>query len=365
MLVPTIQILNTAGERTWETRSPARLEILGRFGAEDSSAKVMLHSSERFPNAQIGDELRIFLNGTTKFIGMVSELRRDSLSFPLVIRGARRPRRMYHSEARGLFINKAPTTVLKTLLDEATGPVPEYDGLPTSSRRIDRLDFQGLPLFYAIDLLARLAGNWLWWIDWEGKLRFIPSQGSCEHVWYFNRESMGLHPWFRDKSIKNVFRLHGGVVSGGEFERFFTEETSREQYGVVGETLYARPVVTAQAFEYLREAVLDQAPWPTYFRAVDRWDGDLTASFGERFQLRGDLPSGMQSGRTFRIAAEEITWNEKEFLVRYHLAEGKESATRYTRYLDHEASTGLFVQARLGAFELDLSALNSEAHLDP
>ncbi len=365
MLVPTIQIMNPAGERIWETLSPARVEILARFGAEDSTAKVSLHSKEPLPNLQIGYGLRIFLGGTVKFTGIVSELRRDSMGFPLVIRGARRPRRMYRCEARELFINKSPTTILKTFLDQATGPVPEYNGLPASSRQIDRLDFQGLPLFYAIDLLAKLAGNWLWWIDWEEKLRFIPPQGNAEHVWYYNPETMGLHPWFRDRSIKNVFRLHGGVVSGGEFERYFTEESSMDQYGVVEETLFARPVVTEKAFEYLRDAVLGQAPWPCYFRMVERWDGDLTASFGERFQLRGDLPSGIQSGRTYRIAAEEITWTEDHFVTRYHLAEGKESATRYTRYLDHEPGTESYVQARLGAFELDLSALNSEAHLDP
>ncbi len=365
MLVPTIHVMNLAGEPIWETRSPARVDILARFGAENSTAKVTLHPRESLPAIQIGYSIRIHLGETLKFAGIVGELRRDSMSYPLVIRGMRRPRRMYLSDVRGLFINQTPTTILRKILDSASGPVPEYDGLPASARTIDRLDFQGLPLFYAVDLLARLAGNWLWWIDWEEKLRFIPSRGNAEHVWYYDRETMGLHPWLRDKSIKNAFRMHGGVVSGGEFERDFTEESSREQYGVVEETLFARPVVTEQAYEYLREAVLDQAPWPCHFRMVERWDGDLTANFGERFQLRGDLPSGIQSGRIYRIAAEEITWTEDRFVTRYHLAEGQESATRYTRYLDHEASAGSYVQARLGAFELDLSALNSEAHLDP
>ncbi len=361
---PTIQILNSAGELTWETRSPARVEILARFGAEDSTAKVALHLRERLPNTDIGDGLKILLDGTVKFSGVVSELRRDSLDFPLVIRGMRRPRRIYRMEVRGLFENKTPTTILKTLLDETTDPVPAYSGLPASTRRIDCLDFQGLSLFYAVDLLARLAGNWLWWIDWEGILHFIPSQSSSEHVWFYDQETMGLHPWLQDKSIKNVFRLRGGVSSGGEFERYFTEEDSERLYGVVEETLYARPIVTEQAYEFLREAVLKQAPWPAYYRAVDRWDANLTANFGERFRLRGNLPAGLESGRTYRIAAEEITWTEEELNIRYHLAEGLESATRYTRYLDHEASTGLYVEARLGAFALDLSALNSEAHLD-
>lgn len=365
MLTPTIQILNTEGELTWETRSPARVEILGCFGAEDSTARVVLNHRQILPNTQAGDRLRITFGETTKFIGMVSELRRDSATFPLVICAARRPRRMYRSQVRGLFVNKTVTTILKTLLDEAGDTVPEYDGQPASTRRIDRLDFQGLPLFYAIDLLARLAGNWLWWIDWEGKLQFIPSQGTPEHVWYYNPEVMRLRPWLRDKTIKNVFRLHGGVASGAEFVRYFLDETSTQQYGVVEETLYARPVVTEAAYRFLRDAVLDEAPWPTHYRAVERWDSNLTASFGESFQLRGGLPAGMQSGRTYRIASEEIIWSEKESLMRYHLAQGTESGTRYTRYLDHEPGTDLYVQARLGAFELDLSALNSEAHLDP
>ncbi|MCA9426556.1 MAG: hypothetical protein KC994_15855, partial [Candidatus Omnitrophica bacterium] len=81
--------------------------------------------------------------------------------------------------------------------------------------------------------------------------------------------------------------------------------------------------------------------------------------------LRGNPLIPLDVDQVYRIAAEEISWTEDSFRTRYHLAEGLESASRYTRYLDHDPLGTSFVSAHLGAFTLDLSALDSEAHLDP
>lgn len=366
MIEPTIRLFDLDGRLIWEGRRPARVEILARFGAEEASALVAFHPRASLPEVALGDPMEIRFNGIRKFVGKVSELRRDSSGFPLSLQGARRPRRLYRHEVRGLFENQTPTEMLSTVLAPISGPKPSYSGLPGSTRVLDRLDFQGLPLFHAVDLLAKLAGNWLWWIDWEENLHFIPPSDPVEHVWRFDPDRMVLHPWERDRTIKNLFRLHGGVRNGEEFERFFESPESRERFGSVDETLFARPITTEGPFAHLREAVLEEAPWPTDYRAVDRYDGDLTAGFGERFELRGaELPPGLNAGATFRIAAEELVWTEGGMRARYHVAEGLESASRYTRYIDHEPRDENYVAARLGAFTLDLSALDSEAHLDP
>lgn len=366
MIEPTIRFFDLDGRLIWETRNPARVEILARYGAEEASALVAFHARANPPQVSVGDPMEIHLDGVPKFVGKVSELRRDSAGFPLGIRGARRPRRLYQQEVRGLFESQTPTEILAAILAPIPGPKPSYSGWPGSARVIDRLDIQGLPLFYAVDLLAKLAGNWLWWIDWEETLHLIPPSNPPEHVWRFDPDRMVLHPWERDRTVKNLFRLHGGVRNGEEFERFFESPDSRERFGSVDETLFTRPITTETTFAHLRAAVLEEAPWPTDYRAVDRFDGDFSASFGERFELRGtELPPGVAAGTTFRIAAEELLWTEGGIRARYHLAEGLESASRYTRYIDHEARDENYVAARLGPFTLDLSALDSEAHLDP
>jgi hypothetical protein len=365
VIQPIIQLLALDGALKWETVRPARVEILARFGAEDASALVSLHARETLPSVEVGDNLHIALNGIAKFRGKVSELRKDTAGSPLAIKAMRRPRRIYRGDVRGLYQNDTPTNILKQIVDGLPGPAPVYSGSPASTRVVDRLDFQGIPLFYAVDLLAKLAGNWLWWIDWDAHLKMVPPDGPPERYWYYDPESMALHPWLRDHSVKNLFRFLGGVVSGAEFERFFESSDSRARFGSVDETLYARAVSSETGYAYLRDAVLANAPWPGNYRAFDRFDGGLSASFGERIELRGiDLPPQISSGAVFRIAAEEILWSEEKFHIRYHLAEGYESATRYTRYIDHDPSEGSFVAAHVGVFLLDLSALDSEAHLD-
>jgi hypothetical protein len=364
MIEPNITFLDLNGDRVFETNRPARVETLGRFGAEDSDAKVSFYSREPLPQIEVGDILEIRLDGTLKFRGKVSERRTDSTRFPLVVRAMRRPTRMYQAEVRKVYTDAAPTEILSDLLNLGFDEVPTYSGTPASTRTVDLLDFRGTPLFYAVDLLARLAGNWLWWIDWEGELRFIPSDAAPEHVWYYDPERMALHPWLVDKQLKNRFAFFGGVSGGEEFTRFFESVDSVDRHGSVEERLYARPITTDLVYGYLREAVLDESPLPINYRAVDRFDGDLSASFGERFELRANPLQQLDADNIYRISAEELVWTPESFLARYHLAAGLESASRYTRYIDHDPEGAFFVAARLGSFQLDFSALDSEAHLD-
>ena len=364
MILPKIIVGDFSGNRIWETTHPRCVDTFAPFGAMDAEAKISLHDGEA-PLLSVGAGLDIYLNDTLKFRGEISELRTHSADSPLTIRATRRPERMYRGEIRKLYEDATPTEILSDILGILTGPLPIYSGSPTASRNIDRLDFQGVPLFYAVDLLSKLAGNRLWWIDWAGELHFIPPGTAAEHVWYFDPDRMVLNPWLVDRSVKNLFFFQGGVSGGTEFVRFFEDFSSRDRFGDVEERLYARSISTEQPFEYLKEAVLEESPFPTNYRSVDRYDETIDAFFGERFELRGNPLIPLDVDQVYRIAAEEISWTEDSFRTRYHLAEGLESASRYTRYLDHDPLGTSFVSAHLGAFTLDLSALDSEAHLDP
>jgi hypothetical protein len=352
-------------ERTlWESHQPASVEIRARFGAEVSSALVALQPRSSLPQVEIGHRLEVHLEGLLKFRGEIAELRTDSATYPLALRALRRPERVYRGTVRGMYENQTPTEILEQVLELSGGASLWEESTPASSRVLDRLDFPGIPLFHAVDLLAKLSGNWLWWIDWGGKLRLLPPSSPAEHVWYYRPDRMILHPWLIDEPVKNEFAFFGGVREGAEFLRFFTDEASRERYGGIEEHLFARSITSEAVYEYLRQAVLEQVPNPAVYRAIDRTDGDLSASFGERILLRGNPLPDLVGPRVYRIAEEEIRWSEGETFVRYHLAQGLESASRYAKYLDHDPQGENFVIAHLGPFALDVSALDSEAHLD-
>jgi len=364
MISPRVTCFDVDGNRVWESADSARVEITARFGAEDSEATVVLDSPDNLPEASPGDGMEIRFDGQLKFRGQVSEMRTHSASWPLVLHGMRHPRRKYNGEIRGLFEQETPTEILSAALGLVPGEVPNYGGSPASSRMVDRLDFQGVPLFYAVDLLAKLAGNWLWRLDWDENLVFIPPDTEPERIWSFDPDRMVLHPGLRDQSVKNRFVFFGGVSGGSEYVRYFESPESRDRFGAIEERLFARSITTEAAFSYLRDAVLEQLPGPVDVGMVERFDGDLSASFGERFELRGNPLVHLDEDQVFRIAAEEIRWTPQAVSVRYHLAEGLESATRYGRYIDHDPAGTSFVAAHLGPFTLDLSALDSEAHLD-
>ncbi|MCL4736170.1 MAG: hypothetical protein KJ050_14660 [Candidatus Omnitrophica bacterium] len=362
-LYPHISIVDPDGRLLWSSIEVMKVNVMARFGAEDSEAEVFLHPHSPLPSCQLGDGLIIRFGSTIRFQGTLVEIQRQTVGSPLVLKACRRPRRLFQREVRGLYEHQSPTVILSSILLSTYPHQLWCENQPASNRELDRLDFRGIPLFYAVDLLAKLAGNWLWWIDWEDHLHFISPDSPPEHEWYVHEDFLLLSPRLSDYRVKNDFEFHGGVIEGEEFIRTFSDAGSIELYGRSPESLFARAVMTPLVFEYLREAVIEELPGPGYSRFIQRVDGGLDAFFGERFRLRGNLPAGMSSGQVFRIAGEEIAWSEKGLSTRYHLASGMESASRYTRYLDHEPLTVDFVGSQLGWFTLDLSSLDSEVRL--
>lgn len=362
-MTPLVRGFDIDGNIAWETARPARVESIARFGAEPCELSVDFHAAEPIPEIELGDGVELWIDGALKFRGQAAELRRRSTGAPLSVRAFRRLDRLHRYEVRGLFTNQTPEQILSAIIDPLPGL--SVSSLVDSGRMIDRLDLRGIPLFYTVDLLAKLAGNILWSVDWDGNLRWTSPESEPEHVWCFDPDAMVIHPGESDRSIKNEFRFLGGVSGTNEFTRFFGDFASRARFGPVAETLYVRAVTTETPYLYLRESILAQAPLPVSIHAVDRYDGDIAATFGDRFALHGPgLPEGIPSGSVFRIAAEEITWTEEIFRVRYHLAERFESASRFTRYIDHDPAGLNYVASQIGPFTLDVSALDSESHLD-
>jgi hypothetical protein len=364
MISVRVEIARPDGILRWRSDSPMRVEILTRFGAEDSKAAVHFDrplSLDEPPH--VGEWLIIRMAGQVKFRGRLTELRTSDSPPGYSLHGVYQPARQYPGLVRGLFQEMTPSQILGVILGQLNNGL-EPGGVWPSERILDRLDFRGIPLFYAIDLLALLAGNWLWWIDWEDQLHFVPPDKEPDYIWFFDPERDELSPGSDSGDVLNLFRFHGGVRNGREYRRYFEDPGSRQQHGTHEKTLFVRAISTDPVYEYLRTGILTSAPWPGNIRWIGRRNDSVPLQVGESFKLQGTTPVPWDSDGIFRVAAEEIRWNESEYRVRYHLAKGLESASRRTRYLDHEPSGLQAIAAFLGPFRLDLSALDSEVHLD-
>jgi hypothetical protein len=232
---------------------------------------------------------------------------------------------------------------------------------------VDHLRFVQAHLFYAVDLLAKLAGNWLWDVSWSHVLRFRPPDLDPDHVLYYDRRLHLFRVWESEEPVRNYLRLFGGIVNDNEFRREFFEADSVKRFGTRADSLFARPITTEGAYQLLRAAVLDVLPWPATEKYLDVSGGNLEIRQGDTIELRETGLPQVDNDNVFRIKQEEH-WIDAlgNLRSRFHLALGMESASRYQFYIDHDPTEdpSLFVERRIGPFRLDLSALDSSAHLD-
>lgn len=362
---PIARIYDGDGRLTAEFAPPRSVHAVSRLGALSAECRLeLLPEDARIPVSH-HDHLVVSLAGETLFDGPVVELRTDSLGRLLSLRGALVPERDWNERTTGLYQESNVGAILAGVIESLSFSPVRYTPTHEFDAPIDALTFDQYPLFYAIDLLAKLAGNALWDLDWEGALRFRPSGVAPDHVVYFDPRHHALKVWQSDEPIRNSFTARGGIVAGNEFVRSFDDPESIARYGLLPMTLFVRPVNTPSVYERLREAIVSEATRPRLNKYLDVRSGGWTVRAGDLIELRGSpLPAPGQD-QVFRVKAREIAWSLEKARARLWFAEGRENAASYLRYLDHE-HTGLdpdWVRRRVGPFQLDFSAVDSSAQL--
>ena len=362
-----IELSDADGNKVAEVTRPKRLVIRAPFGAMRAKCFVDLYQKDRSTPLQIAQECRVYVNEALKFRGRVVAVRRDTLGDELSFFAAREPESELNEGISSTYLDQSPTDVLAAILAGLESSPLTWPGTHSVAYAIDRLTFVHYDLFFTIDLLAKLCGNFLWDIGWDNVLRFRPHTLAPEHVLYFDGRKTAFKVWRTCERIKNYFEFYGGVVDENQFRRVFSEGVSIEQYGPRRESLFVRPITTENAYGYLRSAVLEQAPWPVYEKYVDLFEEDLAIGFGDTLRLVGSDLCDFDEGHLFRVKMEEIVvTGEGRLSLRYHLADLWESASRFLKYEDHEVGEppGDYVARRIGSFQIDFSALDSQAHLD-
>ena len=367
MAAIVIELRDPDGVPVVEVTGAKRVVLRSSFGAMKAKCFIELYRRDRgIPIAQ-AYECRVRIGGRLKFRGRVADVRRHTQGDELSFYAAREPEVELTEGVSGTYEDQSPSEILLDLVSRlASSPLTCVNADPVGYS-IDRLTFVRFDLFYAIDLLAKLSGNYLWDIGWDDALRFRSHTREADHILHFDRRKSAVKVWKTSRRVKNAFELFGGVVNENQFYRWFVEQESVARYGARRKSLFARPITTQLAYGYLRQAVLEQAPWPVFEKYVDLFEEDVSIGFGDTLRL---LHTGMvdfDEEQLYRVKLEEIQADcEGRLRLRYYLADLWESASRFLRYLDHEVGEpeGDYVARRIGSFRLDFSALDSQAHLD-
>jgi hypothetical protein len=362
-----VDVYNDSDERVAGIETPAELHWIAPFGAEKAVLEVNLRPSDAGTDVRNGYRVDLLAAGELRFRGHVVRLRTETEGTLLGFDAEREPRLDLTEAISGTYDNQSVTTILSDvishLLSSPLGYVNEYP----SAVVVDHLAFVETQLFYAVDLLAKLAGNRLWDVGWTNVLRFRPPDLDPDHVVYYDRRLHVFRIWESDEPVRNYLRLSGGVVNNNEFRREFFDADSVDRFGIRADSLFARPITTEGAYQLLRAAVLEVLPRPATEKYLDFSSGNLEIRCGDMIELRETGLPGLDQDNVFRIKQEEHRIDAVGNLeTRLHLARGLESASRYQFYIDHDPveDPSLYVERRVGAFKLDLSALDSSAHLD-
>lgn len=351
------ELCDEAGARVARGTDVARLRIRASFGALPSRCVLELDPDQTPFAPAPGASLAVWLDDAPVFRGPLQQRAVASGRPPRQWTAVRAPARALDTPAAGAFDNAYPHEVLQALW--AQTPHLAYTLAPPSPSlaRIDRLRFARLPLVYAVDLLARLDGNRLWDIDWSGNLRWRPADSPADHVLYLDARRHALLWGDSDAAIVNSWEFHGGAdAHGNEFRRQLEHPASIARYGRRRGRLFARAISTPSAFARLAAALLAHLPLPARLLRLEVFDGMPAAQAGDILELRGD-PLHARA----RVKTVEHDWRAGRLATRLYFAAGLESASRYTRYLDHDP---VAAPRLLGRLALDRSALDSGAHID-
>jgi hypothetical protein len=360
-------IFDPDGKRVAVIDRPAGIHITAPFGAEKAVLEIQFRKGDAWIPVDEGYRVELRLNGILKFEGKISALRTDSVGAILSLVADREPLLDLTEAISQTYENETVTDILGDIIQNLTGsPVTYSDDYP-SSTEVDRLELVNTGLFYAVDLLAKLGGNYLWDVSWTNQLRFRPPDAEPDHVLYYHPGRYRFRIWETDRPVKNYLQLYGGVVDENEFRRDFADEESVQRYGLRRDSLFVRPITTEGAYLLLRDAVLAVLPRPANEKNLDIHYGTLDINTGDTIELRETGLPQLDDDNIFRVATLEH-WVDADgkLCTRLHLALGLESSTRYQFYIDHDPmeDPSLFISRRVGPFRLDYSALDSSAHLD-
>ncbi len=336
--------------------NPRKFTMKSGFGAMPRRCWLELYQEDRNTPADVGSYLEIRIRGIRCFWGRIQQRRIDSIDDPLSFYADFDPHREFNRQVFGTFENRTSTEILQDILEES--PLVRHDSLE-STLRFRKIIFSGESLFAAIDLLSKLAGNWWWDVREDGVLFFRPPTGLPVHEVVLRRDTDVFNLWKTTTDRYSQVEIEGG---GSDMQNYRWILDTLGQHNAPENAcirVYLRSIATPDAAAALRQAVVQQMETPHYEHFVD-WTGNgETVKPGESVCFKPEYRSLFPETQRFRIKTREITYAHETLQTRFHVTSGNESSETYFHYfrVDHPIP-------RFGAFQMDVSALDSIAYLD-
>lgn len=356
-----ITFSNAARDRVARLLDARRVEVEASFGAMGARCWITLHNNQTVPALDYGFSVVARISGHVVFVGRLAQLRAATVQPTLALYAERMPEQDIPQPVSGTYDGLSCRAILEMIVEQLPSGQLSLVEPVHAPVVVDRLALLRLPFFYAVDLLAKLAGNALWDVTWDNRLRWRPPSAPSDHVLYFDKRLHTFRLWETDETVRNSFEFHGGPDAlGNEFRRQFEAPGSIARFGRRHDTLFVRAISTQAGFALLRDAVLAQLPHETHRRYLDLVRGWPEVTLGDTFTLRNAPVNPLDASGSFRVKTVQHVWAAGRLWTRVHLASGYESSSRFTRYIDHDVWEA---RQLLGRFQLDLSALDTAAYL--
>ncbi len=363
---PSIQILlfdHQGNIPLGSVQNPRKITLDSGFGAMRRRCWLELYNEDLHFPAALGSILEIWINQIRCFRGSVSQRRMDSIDDYVTLYAEFDPENEFNTAMEGVFINLTVTEILDQVLPAAglRRRDPFEHGV-----RFGRLEFAEYPLLACIDLLAKLAGNWIWDIDEEGSLSFRPPFSQSPHVLLLDKDRDTINLWETVTDLAARILVLGGIIDGTPFEQWIVVPGLAFMPDALSTRVYVRPLASLDACTAFRRAVIQQMIRPHYehYVTLHGWGETVPPGDSVRF-LVDDYPL-LPQDRFFRVKRREIVYAHERLETRLFLTSSLESSPTYFHYFRHDRiRPPLYQHGKSGPFQLDVSALDSPAHLDP
>jgi len=361
---PSVQIRFTSHQNhpLLTIHNPRKMEIKSPFGAQPSRCRLELYQEDNSAHVVIGSMIEVELNQTKVFKGYVIEKRIDSVDDQLSFVAMLDPAREWNKNISGMV---EPFTVNNLLQDFISGTGLTWQTGHPHPTVFSKLTFSQDSLYFAIDLLAKLAGNWIWDVSMNGALRFRPHTLPPQHTVVLHPDRYTVNIRENHQDVYSWIEVECGIRDGAAYEKVISIPHVARTAQSVQTRIFARPVSTPDVYAALERSIMQNLSVPHYEHYVDLLGSGENVQPGDTVCFRVDEIPLFPQDQIFRVKQRDITYSHGQHTSRLHLTTGYESAPGYFYYLRSDRTPPpLFLLGKTGVFQLDLSALDSPSSLD-
>lgn len=343
-------------------QNPRKIEIKSLFGAEPSHCWLELYQEDNPTQVDIGARIELQLNQSTVFKGYVIEKRIDSIDDQFSLIAMLDPAREWNKSINGIT---GQFTVNHLLQDIISGSGLTWQAEHPHPTVFSHLTFSQDSLYFAIDLLAKLAGNRYWDISMDGNLRFRPHSLPPDHTIMLHPDQYTVNIRENHQDVYSWIEVECGIRDGASYEKVISIPNVIRSVQRVRTRIFARPVSTPDVYAALERSIVEHISTVHYEHYVDLAGYGENMQPGDTVQFRVDDIPLFPQDRIFRVKQRDIIYAHEQYTVRLHLTAGYESAPSYFYYLRNDRTPPpSFLLGKTGVFQLDISALDSPSRLD-